>query len=138
MVSIALALQCILQYRLTNIFSIKCYFRDNLKIDVTKNRIFLGISWVKLKSEIHSPGNFFLALYDSLSKTVFVIVMGDFNGNLKNSLGERGHYAPNDRGVKLLDFANYFNLCPTNLLSTCRGPLETFVSHCGRFKSTID
>ena len=23
-------------------------------------------------------------------------------------------------------------------MSTCRGPLETFVSHCGRFKSTID
>ena len=41
--------------------------------------------------------------------------MGDFNGKLGNSLGERGHYAPNDRGVKLLDFANYFNLCPTNL-----------------------
>ena len=57
MISIALALQCILQYRLTNILSIKCYFRDNLKIDVTKNRIFRGISWVKLKSEIHSPGN---------------------------------------------------------------------------------
>ena len=64
--------------------------------------------------------------------------MGDFNGNLGNSLGERGHYAPNDCGVKLPDFANYFNLCPTNLLSTSRGPLETFVSHCGRFKSTID
>ena len=52
-----------------------------------------------------------------------MIVMGDFNGSLENSLGERGHYAPNDRSVKLLDFANYFNLCPTNLLSTCRGPL---------------
>ena len=25
-----------------------------------------------------------------------------------------------------------------SLLSTCSGPLETFVSHCGRFKSTID
>ena len=23
-------------------------------------------------------------------------------------------------------------------MSTCRGPLETFVSHCGRFKSTVD
>ena len=78
------------------------------------------------------------ALYSSLSKTGFVIVMGDFNGNMGNSLGERGHYAPNDRGVKLLDFANYFNLYPTNLLSTCRGPLKTFVSHCGWFKSTID
>ena len=67
-----------------------------------------------------------------------MIVMGDFNGNLGNSLGERSHYALNDRGVKLLDFANYFNLCPTNLLSTCSGPLETFVSHCGRFKSIVD
>ena len=43
-----------------NIFSIKCYFRANLKIDVTKNRILWGISQVKLKSEIHSPGNFLL------------------------------------------------------------------------------
>ena len=43
-----------------NIFSIKYYFRANLKIDVTKSRIFRGISKVKLKSEIHSPGNFLL------------------------------------------------------------------------------
>ena len=38
----------------------------------------------------------------------------------------------------MLDFANYFNLCPINFLGICSGPLETFVSHCGRFKSTID
>ena len=43
-----------------NIFSIKCYFRASLKIDATKNGIFWGISWIKLKSEIHSPGNFLL------------------------------------------------------------------------------
>ena len=43
-----------------NIFSIKCYFRKNLEIDVTENRIFWGISYVKLKPEIHSPGNFLL------------------------------------------------------------------------------
>ena len=49
------------QYKLINVFSIKCYFRANLKINVTKNRIFRGISLVKLKSEIHSPGNFLLA-----------------------------------------------------------------------------
>ena len=60
MVSIVLAPQYILKYELINIFNIKCYFRANLKIDVTKNRIFRGISWVKLKSEIHSPGNFLL------------------------------------------------------------------------------
>ena len=35
-VSIALALKCILQYKLINIFSIKCYFRANIKIDDTK------------------------------------------------------------------------------------------------------
>ena len=64
MVSIALAFQCILQCQLMNIFSIKCYFRANLKIDVTKNIIFWGISLVKLKSEIHSPGNFLLFMFN--------------------------------------------------------------------------
>ena len=64
--------------------------------------------------------------------------MGDLNGDLGNSLGDKGCYAPNDLGLRLLDFANYFNLCPINLLSICSGPLEIFVSHCGRFKSTID
>ena len=39
-----LALQCILQYKLINIFRIKNYFWANLKRDVTKNRIFWGIS----------------------------------------------------------------------------------------------
>ena len=67
-----------------------------------------------------------------------MIIMGDLNGDLGNSLGDKGCYAPNDRGLRLLDFANYLNLCPINLLSICSGPLETFVSHCGRFKSTID
>ena len=61
-VSIALALQCILQYKLMNIFSIKCYFWANLNIDVTKNRIFQGISQIKSKSEIHFPSNFFLTM----------------------------------------------------------------------------
>ena len=50
-------------------------------------------------------------------------------------LGDRGLDEPNNRGLKLIDFANYFNLC---LLQICRGPLEAFVSHCRRFKSTID
>ena len=31
----------------------------NLEIGVTKNGIFWGISQVKLKSEIHSPGKIF-------------------------------------------------------------------------------
>ena len=67
-----------------------------------------------------------------------MVATGDFNGDLGNSLGIRGTVNPNQRGVKLLDFANYFNLCSTNLLSTCEGPLETYFSHCERYKSTID
>ena len=78
------------------------------------------------------------ALFDSLSTKGFVIVIADLNGDFGNALGDRGFYEPNNRGLKLLDFANCFNLCPTNLLQICRGPLETFISHCGRFKSTID
>ena len=78
------------------------------------------------------------AIYDSLSTEGFLIIMGGLYSDLGNSLGDKGCCAPNDRGLRLLDFANYFNLCPINLLSICSGPLETFVSHCGRFKSTID
>ena len=53
-----------------------------------------------------------------------MIIMGDLNGVLGNSLGDKGCYAPNDSGLKFLDFANYFNLYPINLLSICSGPLE--------------
>ena len=59
------------------------------------------------------------ALYDSLSTEGFVIIMEDLSGDLGNSLGDKGCYAPNDRGLRLLDLANYFNLCPINLLSIC-------------------
>ena len=62
-VPIALVLQLILQYKLMNIFSIKCYI-INLKIDVTKNRTFSEISLVKSKSEIHSPSSFLLMVQD--------------------------------------------------------------------------
>ena len=64
--------------------------------------------------------------------------MGDCNGDLGNALGDREHYDPNVRGLKLIEFAIFFNLCPVNLLADCSEPLETSVSHCGRYKSTID
>ena len=82
--------------------------------------------------------DFLWALYDSLSDKGHVLVSGDFNGDLGNSLGDKGKYPPNQRGSKLLDFANYFNLCPENLLSNCNGPLETYISDCGRHRSTLD
>ena len=34
--------------------------------------------------------------------------------------------------------ADYFNLCPVNLLRLCDGPTDTFISHCGRYRSTLD
>ena len=45
---------------------------------------------------------------------------------------------PNQRGLKLTEFANFFNLCPLNLLKSCIGPVETYYSHCGRYRSTLD
>ena len=77
-------------------------------------------------------------LYESLSSRGMVLIMGDFNGDLGNSLGDKGKREPNSRGLKLLDFANYFNLCPVNLMKMCIGPLEIFNSYCGSFHSTLD
>ena len=78
------------------------------------------------------------ALYESLSADGFVIVLGDVNGDFGNCLSMRGKKEPNVRGKLLIDFANFFNVCPVNLLSSCSGPLGTYISHCGRFCSTID
>ena len=77
-VSIAFSLHYILQYKLMNIFSIKCYFRANLKIDVTKNIIFWGISLSKWKSKIHSPGNFLLVVYCIAKMKIFRIFTENF------------------------------------------------------------
>ena len=68
----------------------------------------------------------------------YVIVLGDFNGDIGNSLGEKGKKEPNQRGLKLTEFANFFDLCPVNLLKSCIGPVKTYYSHCGRYRSTLD
>ena len=77
-------------------------------------------------------------VYESLSADGFVIVLGDVNGDFGNCLGVPGKKEPNVRGKLLIDFANFFNVCPVNLSSSCSGPLKTYISHCGRFRSTID
>ena len=56
--------------------------------------------------------DYLLALYDSLSADGFVILLGDFNGDLGNSLGDKGKKGPNDCDLLSLDFANFFNICP--------------------------
>ena len=43
-----------------------------------------------------------------MSVNQFVIVMGGFNGDLGDSLGEKAKHEPNQRGLKLLDFAHSF------------------------------
>ena len=78
------------------------------------------------------------ALYDILSTDGYMIVLGDFNGDIGNSLGEKGKKEPNQRGLKLTECANFFNLSPVNLLKTCIGPVEKYYSHCGRYRSTLD
>ena len=77
-------------------------------------------------------------MYDSLSSNGKVILMGDFNGNLGNSLGNKGRHEPNQRGLKLLSLANYVNICPVNLMNMCAGPFKTFNSFCGRYHTTLD
>ena len=57
---------------------------------------------------------------------------------LGNSMGHRAPYEPNQRGLKLAEFANYFNFCPVHLLKQCSGPVYTYYSYCGQYRSTID
>ena len=45
---------------------------------------------------------------------------------------------PNVRWKLFIDFANFFNVYPVNLLLSCSALLETFISHCGIFRSKID
>ena len=66
------------------------------------------------------------------------MVLGDFNDDIGNCLGEKGEKEPNQRGLRLTWFANFFNLCPVNLLESCIRPMETYHSHCGRYRSTLD
>ena len=78
------------------------------------------------------------ALYDSLSTRGYVPILGDLISDLGNSLDDKGNYELNQRDLKLLDLADFFNLCPVNLLGSCSGLLQSYISHCGRYRSTID
>ena len=88
---------------------------ENIDCDLN-NSVPLFILNVYLPSSNHNIYeyddylNYLWALYDLLSAKGIVVAMGDFYCDLGNSLGNRGTLNPNQRGVKLLDFANYFNL----------------------------
>ena len=118
--------------------------------DLSKN--ILKQRWVKVKAVrrggggggfesvtiLPPPRKILIIHYDTLSTDGYVIVLGDFNGDIGNPLGEKVKKEPNQRGLKLTEFANFFNPCPVNLLKSCIGPMETYYSHCGRYRSTLD
>ena len=117
------------------IVGIQCEFPGHVLLFI------LGVYLPSVSHNLEEYGEYFdylWALYDSLSSNGKVILMGHFNGNLGNSLGNKGRREPNQRGLKLLDLANYFNLCSVNLMNMCAGPLETFNSFCGRYHTTLD
>ena len=64
--------------------------------------------------------------------------MGDFNCDFGNSLGHKAKHQPNQRGLKLLDFANYFNLCPVILWEHAMVQLKHIFLICGRYRSTLN
>ena len=88
--------------------------------------------------EFNESIDFLWAIYDSLSEKGYVYVSGDINADLGNSAGSKGLQEPNSRGKKLSKFVDHFNLTMVNLLGNFSGPLETYISHCGRFRSTTD
>ena len=71
------------------------------------------------------PGTFqyLWALYDSLSTRGYVLILGDFNDDLGNSLGNKGNYNPNQRGLKLPDLVTFLNFGAVNWLESCSSPL---------------
>ena len=90
--------------------------------------------------ECNESIDFLWAIYDSLSEKGYVYVLGDFNADLGYSTESKGLREPNSRGKKLSKFVDHFSLIMTavNLLGNSSDPLETYISHCGRFHSTID
>ena len=109
--------------------SILLIFFDSIRVDY-----YLEYLMIILMIILH----YLWTIYDKLSSEGFVAILGDFYGDLGNSLGDKDIKEPNQHGLKLFEFANHFNLCPVNLSETCQGPIESYVSHCGRFRSTID
>ena len=68
------------------------------------------------------------------------IVIYFLRGILEILQVKKGKKEPNQRGliIKLTEFANFFDLCPVNFFKTCIGPMETYYSHCGRYRSTLE
>ena len=53
-------------------------------------------------------------------------IMGDFNGDVGTSCGERGVRPPTRRGLLVCDFIRRKGLTPLNMLGLASGPVDTF------------
>ena len=85
--------------KLDRIVGIQCEFPGHILLFI------LGVYLPSASHDLEEYGEYFdylWALYDSLSSNSKVILMGDFNGNLQNSLGNKGRRDPNQHGLKLL------------------------------------
>ena len=56
-----------------------------------------------LAEEFQEYFDYLWALYESLSVQRYTILMGDFNSDLGNSMGDRAPFEPNQRDLKLDD-----------------------------------
>ena len=66
------------------------------------------------------------------------ILMGDFNAQVRNIGGTRRFGHLNNRGKKLIEFLDFFNLILLNLSELACGPLHTFMSDDERNKPVFD
>ena len=66
------------------------------------------------------------------------VIIGDFNGALGYLGGNRICSEPNQRGKRIDEFFNFFNLSAVNLGKSCACPLETFYADSGTSSSAID
>ena len=91
------------------IIGIRCDFPDSDPLFISS--IYLPASSHCI-NEFNECLHYLWALYESFISKCFVVVMGECNGDLGNALGDRRHHEPNMRDLKLIEFANFFNLCP--------------------------
>ena len=83
-------------------------------LDVYKNLLFiLDVYLLSSNSKLEKSQDYFdylWALYNSLSARGHVLILSDLNGDLGNSVGDKGNYESNQCGLKLLDLVDCFKL----------------------------
>ena len=103
-----------------HIMGLKCNFLNHSSLSILS--VYLP-SMNKIR-DFNEYFEYLWAVYDILSTECY--------GDIENSLGEKGKKESKQQGLKLTEFANFFDLCLVNLLKSCIEPMETYYSLCGR------